>query len=58
MQSKNRFEVYMVETLKKIAAGQPYDKETWETRMQVFMQLITDGVDPEKARRTMSMYLD
>lgn len=48
----------MVQTLEKIIARQPYDRETWESRMQVFMQLISAGVDPEIARAEMSMYLD
>jgi len=58
LQPKTRFEVYMVQTLEKIAKGEPYDRETWETRMQVYMQLISAGVDPEVARAEMSMYLD
>jgi len=58
LQPKTRFEVYMVQTLEKIVNGEPYDRETWETRMQVYMQLISAGVYPEIARATMDMYLD
>jgi len=58
LQPKTRFEVYMVQTLEKIANGEPYDRETWETRMQVYMQLISAGVDPETARAIMDRYLD
>lgn len=58
MQSKNSFESYMVETLERIVAGQPYDRELWEFRIATYLQLIIDGAAPEQARSIMSMYLD
>jgi len=58
LQSKTRFEAYLVRTLKKICSGMPYNRKIWNARLHVYLQMIARGIDPEKARATMDMYLD
>jgi len=53
-----KFEEYMTETLKKICEGQPYNRALWKARILVYFGLIARGVEPEKARRMMDLYLE
>jgi len=53
-----KFEEYLTESIKKICEGQPVNRALFEARVQVFLRLVAKGVEPERARRIMDIYLE
>jgi len=55
--AKVSFEEYMTEQIKKIASGDPIDRELWEERMKLYLNLVSGGMSPKASRAVMDWYI-
>jgi len=55
--AKISFEEYMTSTIEKMAKGDPYDRELWEERMKLYLNLVSGGMSPKAARAVMELYM-
>jgi len=56
--AKVSFEEYMTEQIKKIASGESIDRELWEERMKLYLNLVSGGMSPKAARAVMDSYVE
>lgn len=52
------FEKYFESAIRKIAGKEPIDEETFEERLNVYLQLINNGMRPATAKKVMDIYME
>jgi len=48
----------MTKQIEKIARGEPIDRQAWEERMKLYLNLVAGGMSPKAARAVMDSYVE